>query len=52
MDITWQGGKLVNATIKGKESMPVKIRYAGKEVELAAQGGKTYQVGPDLTISE
>jgi alpha-L-fucosidase 2 len=52
VDITWQGGKLVNATIKGKESMPVKIRYAGKEVELAAQGGKTYQVGPDLTISE
>ena len=46
--ITWKDAKLVSATLKATESKPVKVRYNGKEVEIAAQAGQTYQLGPDL----
>ena len=46
--LVWKSGKLVKATITAKESKPVKVRYAGKEVEIQAKGGQTYELGPDL----
>ena len=46
--IEWKAGKLVQVTIAARESKPVKVRYDGKEIELAAKAGKTYTFGPDL----
>ena len=46
--LAWSGGMLTNATIKALESKPVKVRYAGQEVEFQAQAGRTYKFGPDL----
>jgi alpha-L-fucosidase 2 len=46
--ITWKDGKLVKATLKASESKPVKVRYNGKEVEIAARAGQTIQLGPEL----
>jgi alpha-L-fucosidase 2 len=46
--ISWRDGKLVKATLAAKESKPLKVRYAGKEVEIRAQAGQTYVLGPDL----
>jgi alpha-L-fucosidase 2 len=48
--ISWSNGKLQKATLVAKASMPLKVRYAGKEVEIKAQAGKTYVVGPDLSV--
>jgi alpha-L-fucosidase 2 len=46
--IAWKGGKLVKATLTARESKPVKVRYAGKEVEIQAKAGTKYEVGADL----
>jgi len=48
--IAWQDGKLVKATFNSKESKPVKIRYAGREKEIQAKAGQTYELGPTLTV--
>ncbi len=46
--IAWQNGKLVKATLTASETKPVKVRYAGKEIELQARAGQTYSFGPEL----
>jgi alpha-L-fucosidase 2 len=46
--LSWKDGKLVKATLAARESKPVKVRYAGKETEIQAQAGQTYELGPDL----
>jgi alpha-L-fucosidase 2 len=46
--ITWQNGKLVKAVLKASRTEPVKVRYAGKEIELPAKAGQTYTLGPEL----
>jgi alpha-L-fucosidase 2 len=48
VSIAWRDGKLVKATLAAKESKPIKVRYAGKEIEIQAKAGQTYQLGPDL----
>ena len=50
VDIEWANGKLVRAILRPRVSKTVKLRYAGKEVELQAQAGKKYQLGPDLAV--
>lgn len=46
--IAWQNGKLVKATLKASQTKPVKVRYAGKEIELQARAGQSYTLGPQL----
>jgi len=46
VSISWRNGKLVKATFASKESKPVKIRYAGREKEIQAKAGQTYELGP------
>ncbi len=46
----WKDGKLVKATIVAKQTKPLKIRYDGREISIAAQAGKSYVVGPDLKV--
>jgi alpha-L-fucosidase 2 len=45
--IVWKDGKLVKATLTARESKPVKVRYAGKEVEIQAKAGTKYDLGPE-----
>jgi len=49
--ISWRDGKLEQATLMAKESRPVKVRYAGKEIELQATAGGTYQIDAALRIA-
>ena len=46
--LDWQGGKLLKATIAARQSKPLKVRYAGKEIVIQAKAGQTYTLGPDL----
>ena len=46
--LDWRNGKLVKATIAARQSKPLKVRYAGKEIEVQAKAGQTYTFGPDL----
>jgi alpha-L-fucosidase 2 len=46
--LEWRNGKLVKATIAARQSKPLKVRYAGHEIDIQAKAGQTYTVGPDL----
>ena len=46
--LQWANGKLERATVTARESKPVTVRYAGKEVKFEAKAGRTYQFGPEL----
>ena len=46
--LEWKNGELVLATIIARQSKPLKVRYGGKEIEIAAKAGQTYKLGPDL----
>ncbi len=46
--LSWKDGKLVRAALAARESKPVKVRYAGQEIQIQAKAGQTYELGPDL----
>ena len=48
VDMSWQAGKLVKATLTATESVPVTLRYSGHEAEFHVDLGHSYVVGPDL----
>jgi len=48
VDLSWRNGKLTEAVIRCRESKPVTIRYAGREVSLRLEAGKPYRFRPDL----
>lgn len=48
VSLEWQQGKLVQAIITARQSKPLKVRYAGKEIEIQAKAGQTVKLGPDL----
>jgi alpha-L-fucosidase 2 len=48
VDLEWKDGKLVKAVLTPSASMPVRVRYAGKEKELQAKAGQTITLGPAL----
>ncbi|MBI4876200.1 MAG: glycoside hydrolase N-terminal domain-containing protein, partial [Acidobacteria bacterium] len=48
VDLEWQSGKLVRAVVRARASKPLKVRYAGKEVQIQARAGGVYRFGPDL----
>jgi alpha-L-fucosidase 2 len=50
VDFTWRGGKLAGASIHSKLGKPLKVRYAGKEVNLSTVAGKSYRLGPQLEV--
>ena len=46
--ITWKSGKLVTAVVTASQSKPLKVRYAGQEIQIQAKAAQTYTFGPDL----
>ena len=38
------------ATLTARASKPVTVRYAGKEIEIQARSGTTYELGGDLKL--
>jgi hypothetical protein len=34
--------------VTARQSKPLKVRYAGREIEIQAKATKTYTFGPDL----
>ena len=49
VDIDWENGKLKLARIISKNGNPLKLTYAGKEIQLATtEKGKSYIFGEDL----
>ena len=51
VDITWEGGKLVEATIRSKLGRTCKVRYGEKVIELKTEAGKTYRLDATLNVS-
>ncbi len=49
VELTWQAGKLSQATLTAHESKPVIVLYAGNEVTINAEAGRVYRLGPDLS---
>ena len=50
VSLDWQNGKLVKATILARQSKPLKVRYAGREIEIQAKAGRTYNLSADLKL--
>ena len=48
VDVEWKGGKLVAATLTATAAIPVRVRYAAKEVEVRLKAGERYKVGAGL----
>ncbi len=48
VDIEWREGKLAQAVIRSRTSLPLKVRYAGKQREISAKPGAVYRFGPQL----
>ncbi len=48
VSITWKDGKLQRATLSAARSIPVRVRYAGREESYQAAAGKSFEIGPDL----
>jgi len=46
--LAWSAGRLTHASIKARDSKPVTLRYAGKEIKFQARAGRTYEFGPEL----
>jgi len=50
VSLTWKAGKLVTAVITARQPKPLKVRYAGKEIELLVRPAQTITLGPDLKV--
>jgi alpha-L-fucosidase 2 len=48
--LDWRSGKLVKATIAARQSKPLHVRYAGKEIAIQAKAGQTYILGPERFV--
>jgi alpha-L-fucosidase 2 len=48
VSMEWKNGELVSATVVSRQTKPLRVRYGGKEIEIAAKGGQAYKLGPDL----
>ncbi len=48
VNLEWHGGKLLKAVLRPRRTLPVKVRYAGQEVELEAAAGKSYAFDASL----
>ncbi len=48
--LDWQNSKLVKAAILSRQSKPLKVRYAGREIEIQAKAGRTYNLSADLQV--
>lgn len=48
VDVMWSDGKLLDARIRARQSKPLTVRYAGKDVTVQARAGKVYRFGGDL----
>ena len=51
VDITWKGGKLVEATIRSKLGRTCKVRRGEKVIELKTEAGKTYRLDATLNVN-
>jgi alpha-L-fucosidase 2 len=50
VSLDWQNGKLVKAAILARQSKPLKVRYAGREIEIQAKAGHTSNLSADLKV--
>jgi alpha-L-fucosidase 2 len=48
VDLTWRGGKLLRATLRASAARPVRVLYAGRQVDLEAAAGGVYQFDGEL----
>ncbi|HWQ56119.1 MAG TPA: glycoside hydrolase family 95 protein [Bryobacteraceae bacterium] len=51
VDLSWRDCRLERATIRARHSGPLRLRYAGRELEVQARAGRIYRVGPGLRIT-
>ncbi|HEX8504694.1 MAG TPA: glycoside hydrolase family 95 protein [Hymenobacter sp.] len=46
VDLAWDNGQLVSATLRSAAGGPTKVRYGTKTIELQLQAGRRQKVGP------
>ena len=44
VNLTWRGGKLVQATVVSQSGEPCKVHYNGKTLNFNTQRGKSYTI--------
>ena len=50
--IDWSKGSLVRAAVTARQTKPLSVRYAGKQIRIQAQAGKVYEFDSNLTTKE
>jgi len=50
VEMAWQNGKLIQATLRSKRGGTCKIIYGQKTLELKTQAGKSYRLDAQLTL--
>lgn len=50
VSLEWRDGKLVRVDITATRTNPLTVRYAGKEVQIQARAGRSYQLDSSLNI--
>ncbi len=47
VDVTWEEGRLVEATIRSKRGLPCRVVYGNQTWNLVTEAGKAYRLKPD-----
>lgn len=50
VDLTWRGGRLLEARIRSHAARSLTLRYRGQERSLRTEAGSTYVAGPHLEL--
>ena len=50
VSLAWRAGRLRQATLTASASAPLTVRYDGRQRRIDAAAGRTYVVGPDLSV--
>jgi alpha-L-fucosidase 2 len=50
VSLAWRAGRLTQATLTASASAPLTVRYDGRQRRIDAAAGRTYVVGPDLSV--
>ncbi len=44
VDMEWRSGRLARAVLRARSSIPLRVRYAGRELAIAAKAGGVYRL--------
>ncbi|WP_026176474.1 glycoside hydrolase N-terminal domain-containing protein [Caulobacter sp. UNC279MFTsu5.1] len=48
VDISWQGGKLISATVRNVNGSGAQVRYSGRQIPVTIPRGKSVELTPEI----